>query len=72
MIHFAKHANYKLDLIQTHVIFLHFGIKYCPNWSVIGPGGVFPSATTPFPIGRHRQTVLCSQPLTPKTSEIIS
>ena len=36
---FAKHANYQLDLIQTHVISLHFGIKYCPNRSVIGPGG---------------------------------
>ena len=39
MIHFAKHANYNLDLMQTHVIFVHFGNKYCPNWSVIGPGG---------------------------------
>ena len=35
MIYFAKHAHYKLDLIQTHVIFLHVGIKYCQNWSVI-------------------------------------
>ena len=62
MIHFAKHANYKhanykRDLIQTHIIFLYFGIKYCPKWSVIGPGRVFASATTPLPIGRHGQTV---------------
>ena len=27
MIHFAKHAHYKLDLIQTPVIFLYFGIE---------------------------------------------
>ena len=39
MIHFAKHAHYKFDLIQTHVIFLHIGIKSCQNWSVTGPGG---------------------------------
>ena len=26
-IHFAKHAHYKLDLIQIHVIFLHLALN---------------------------------------------
>ena len=25
--------------MYIHVISLHYGIKYCQNWSVIGPGG---------------------------------
>ena len=32
MIHFAKHAHYELDLIQIHIVVLHFGITYCQNW----------------------------------------
>ena len=40
MIDFGKHVYYNFDLIQTSVVFLHFGIKYCQNWSVIGPGGI--------------------------------
>ena len=39
LIHFAKHALYKLELIQMDVSFLHLGIKYCQNWSVYKTGG---------------------------------
>ena len=66
MIDFIKHAYYKLDLIQTHVIFLHFGIKYYQNRSVIGPGAVYPSTT--LPIGKtgrlfYVATHKCLKPL---------
>ena len=46
MIHFCKTSNYKLNLVQTDVIFLHFGIKYCQNWSV--DLGIYAIAVTPF------------------------